>query len=585
MTDGDLIMRNISLLLLPILLGLFFPNAILFRQGYIFQTDFASANASTIDKQDAESNWGRRIAQVPSESIQTKDTFWLPARKLTQDQLFLLHRIEQALAEPDPNRIRAVRGQLLLHVLTLERFLERYYPFPESVCGAGMTGRFPGATLSGPSGFSNSLDEQQGQVYCYLYGSLQKTAQLLPELNRRWQTLSEIAEVRRLPLPPGEKVPNRLLPGVYTFERPDLNEPAKPLFAPAPELPLEEPPVIGRTVKSLLAGYRPPHQPAIAPPREPTDLVEASKQLLERAKQFFPSWAEFVDPEALAQFQDNYTYALRPYDTQPYTQILEQPETGAARLLPANVYRISANELRNRLASTVLERHPFATLPSSSERPSQVPDSLQSRLAPPTVQRYPFAPFPKRAEEFQPSLAVQLEDDTFQIARLGLDYGFIADLGNIPLDKLDARLGLTRKSRFRPASLASPEIRQFFLDYQPPKQLEALQVDRRRFITGKVASFGLKEPLFSQAPVAIDRTYLLRAIQFNLPDAIASAQPLIKSDRRYLDLILDLQSSDMLVAFRPISRRADGSYTVLWKVLKQFPDPPIEDLERYIELR
>ena len=560
-------MRYFPLLLLPISLSVLARPAL----------------ASPDEQPDARQESSSQVSQIPSESLQTGDDFWLPAQKLTQDQIFLLHRIEQALAGHDPNRIRAVRGQLLLHVLTLERFLERRAPFPQAICGAGAPGTLPSATQVEASVFGTNLSPPQGQVYCYLQGSLQKLTPLLPALSDRLRMLSGLAEVKRLPLPPGENVPNEVLPGVYTFERPNLSKPAKPLSAPAPELPPEEPPVIGRRVKSLLAGYRPPPQPAIAPPEKPTALIQSSQALLAQAKQAFPSWAEFVDPKQLARFQDNYAYALRPYDTQRHSQFLQQPRTGAARLLPANVYRIPVNKLHNRLAPTVLERHPFATLPSLPKRPSQLPDSLQNRLAPPAVQRYPFAPFPKRTETFKPSLALQLEDDQFQIARLGLDYGFIADLGDIPLEKLDERLGLTRKSRFKPAPIASKEIRQFFLDYQPPDELEAIQVDRRRFLSGKVAQLGLSEPLFSQAPVVIDRTYLVRSIQFNLPDAIASNQLLPKNDRRYIDLIIEMQSSDMLVAFRPVSRRADGSYTVLWKVLKQFPDPPIQDLERYLE--
>jgi hypothetical protein len=39
------------------------------------------------------------------------------------------------------------------------------------------------------------------------------------------------------------------------------------------------------------------------------------------------------------------------------------------------------------------------------------------------------------------------------------------------------------------------------------------------------------------------------------------------------------------VAFRPVNRRPDGSYTVLWRVLNQFPDPQIEDLEKYVNLQ
>ena len=525
------------------------------------------------------------LAQLPSQSVQTRDDFWLPAQKLTQDQIYLLHRIEQALEDPNPNRIRAVRGQLLLHVLTLERFLEKRYPLPDAICRAGAPPTLPQMGAPEVNPFGTPLTEAQSEAYCYLYASLQRISPMLPVLNERLQMLAGIAEVRRVPLPTGEWVPHRVLPGIATFEKPNLRAPASPLFAPAPDLPVEEPPVIGRETKSLLAGYRPPSQPAIAPPERASKSLKIAKDLLKKAQDAFPTWAEFVNPDELIEHRDTENYALRPRDVQGYGTFLANANTGAARLMPASAYRVSANTLRNRLAPTVAERYPFAALPSGSSRPSRLPDSLENRLAPPAIQRYPFAPFPEREDEFAPRLAIQLEDGQFQVAQLGLDYGFMVDLGDVPLEKLDETLGLPKRPRLKPEPLASRSLRQFFLDYRPPQELEALQVDRRRFFTGKVNALSLTEPLYSEAPAEVNRTYLVRLIQFNLPDAIADDRPLLKTDRRYVPLILDMQSSDTLVAFRPVRRRADGSYTVLWKVLAEFPDPQIEDLQDYVRYR
>jgi hypothetical protein len=72
--------------------------------------------------------------------------------------------------------------------------------------------------------------------------------------------------------------------------------------------------------------------------------------------------------------------------------------------------------------------------------------------------------------------------------------------------------------------------------------------------------------------------------QFQLPEVILRGESISRAQRRKLDQILMTPSSDVLVAFRPVNQRFDGSYTVLWRLLNQFPDPQIADLEDYLEL-
>jgi len=33
----------------------------------------------------------------------------------------------------------------------------------------------------------------------------------------------------------------------------------------------------------------------------------------------------------------------------------------------------------------------------------------------------------------------------------------------------------------------------------------------------------------------------------------------------------------MIIAFRPVRRRSDGSYTILWRVLNELPSPQIQN--------
>lgn len=44
-----------------------------------------------------------------------------------------------------------------------------------------------------------------------------------------------------------------------------------------------------------------------------------------------------------------------------------------------------------------------------------------------------------------------------------------------------------------------------------------------------------------------------------------------------------MHARDIILAFRPVRQRSDGSYTVLWKVLNQLKEPQIEDLEEYLK--
>lgn len=62
---------------------------------------------------------------------------------------------------------------------------------------------------------------------------------------------------------------------------------------------------------------------------------------------------------------------------------------------------------------------------------------------------------------------------------------------------------------------------------------------------------------------------MVRSLQFQLPEAM------LKSQTMSPEQLQNIPSSDMIVAFRPVRRRPDGSYTVLWRVLNQLPTPKI----------
>ena len=89
--------------------------------------------------------------------------------------------------------------------------------------------------------------------------------------------------------------------------------------------------------------------------------------------------------------------------------------------------------------------------------------------------------------------------------------------------------------------------------------------------------------ILADASSELNRTYLVRSLQFQLPQFIVTGQPISKSQRRHLDQLEQMHSSDIIFAFRTVRRRSDGSYTVLWRILNQLPAPQIEDLENYLK--
>uniref|UniRef100_A0ACD5GZR8 Uncharacterized protein n=1 Tax=Desertifilum tharense IPPAS B-1220 TaxID=1781255 RepID=A0ACD5GZR8_9CYAN len=97
-----------------------------------------------------------------------------------------------------------------------------------------------------------------------------------------------------------------------------------------------------------------------------------------------------------------------------------------------------------------------------------------------------------------------------------------------------------------------------------------------------MGELGLTQTLQSQVPIVLNQTYVMRLIQFELPEILLTGQRIDPRDRRNLDRILNTPSSDLLVAFRPVSQGRDGTYTAIWRILAPFPDPQITNLEAYV---
>lgn len=434
---------------------------------------------------------------MPSDQSSQSTNFWQPAEQLVQEQIYLVSRLEKAIASADPDFLRGVRSQLFLHTSAVDRFLRSYYASPVNLC------RIVSLRNSTNLPPFVSLTPEQLQLYCYLYISTNNLETLKPIINGRLVRLGDVQ-----PISPPQITP----------------------------LPSPEPPLIGREAKQPIEGYLPPVLPAIAISIEATTPLLTTRRLLSQATALFPPPTRFNFPNQ--QTED--PYDISEAINQLYNPFLALSNTGIARILPAEFYRQDAKELRSRLLASRSERFPYPPLAETGV--------------------------------FLPRLEIQLDKNQFQIVQQGLNYGFIEDLGDVPIENLDANL----------LNVAEP-TKEFFLKYQPPDRLEALQIDRRLFITGKIADVCCIK-LFAQSPAVLNHTYLVRTVQFQLPEIVLNNERINRRQRRNLELLLTTPSSDLLIAFRPISRNPDGSYTVLWRILNRFPDPQITDLANYVIL-
>ncbi len=458
----------------------------------------------------------------------TSESFYTLASRLVQQQINLIARIEQALTAPDANQMRSVRGQLTIHVKSVESFLKRQHKSPLTWCS-------PSTGFSGNvSLLTKRLTESHVKIYCSLYTSSQELLKIAPFLDQLLSRRGELALVRELPLVTGERQSDPVL-AIAPLQRPHLSEPAIPFAYQEPNVPSSPVPIIGRTAKTAIADYVPPLQPAIAPPQSVLSNLTAAKKLLTIAKLAFPPDTQFTDPQENVAILDRFAYNIDPQEPQIYAKFLQLPHTGIFRVLPYSAYLRPLNTLQNRLQASVSQRYPFPSLDITKG-------------------------------SFNPSLALQMVGDRFGLVHFGVDYGFMVDLGNVPLDKLDGKL-----------TDVAPLTRDFFLNYQPPVQLDALQVERRRFLTGKDQNWHLNQIILADAQAELNHTYLVRSLQFQLPEQILSNIPLTQQKGEYLEQLKQIHSSDIILAFQAVRRRADGSYTIIWRVLNQLPDPQIQE--------
>ena len=183
--------------------------------------------------------------------------------------------------------------------------------------------------------------------------------------------------------------------------------------------------------------------------------------------------------------------APAPADQTRYAEFLAQPYTGLVRLLPRETWD---NKLSTRGGGA-------------------------------------YYSFTRLTHEYGYGSDISLEQGQFGVGFAGADFGFLVNLGDVPLETV---------------SLESEAVRPL-AEFQTPSLEKGAREQQRR------ASEGFKEG---------ERTYRGRLTEV--------------AERTYVLRSVNYERSDVLVAFRVVREDDDGSVVLLWKMLKKYPKPTLE---------
>ncbi|HJQ22751.1 MAG TPA: hypothetical protein VKA60_02470 [Blastocatellia bacterium] len=133
--------------------------------------------------------------------------------------------------------------------------------------------------------------------------------------------------------------------------------------------------------------------------------------------------------------------------------------------------------------------------------------------------------------EYDNGSDIELQQNELSVGFAGANWGYLAKLGDVPLETV----GL---DHFAVQFLATLEV--------PSRELGAREQQRLSGsgVTVNAARYARR------GPALVNTTYVLRSINYH--------------------------TSDVLVAFRIVRQDADGSMTLLWKKLKEFPQPALK---------
>lgn len=139
--------------------------------------------------------------------------------------------------------------------------------------------------------------------------------------------------------------------------------------------------------------------------------------------------------------------------------------------------------------------------------------------------------FTRQVHEYGSGSDISLEQGIFGVGFAGADFGFIVQLGDVPLEQV---------------TLDTEPVRFLLAFAAPNAEPKAREQQHRSGVGFRHGELAYK----SRQPALPNNTYLLRSINY--------------------------ETSDVLVAFRVVRRDEDGSMILLWKMLNKFPTPRLE---------
>ena len=185
-------------------------------------------------------------------------------------------------------------------------------------------------------------------------------------------------------------------------------------------------------------------------------------------------------------------------DRELYAAFLRQPNTGLIRLLPRDKFDSETYKQNNK---TIVMRGGGS-----------------------------YYSFTRLTHEYGFGSDIELDQGFFMVGFAGADYGFMTNLGNVPIESVG--------SETRAVAI--------FDAYKTPRQE---QLARKEFLRVREGANFEGVPVTNRLAVYSDSTYLLRSINY--------------------------RTSDVLVVFRVVRIDSDGSTTIVWKLLKNYGKPEL----------
>lgn len=270
-------------------------------------------------------------------------------------------------------------------------------------------------------------------------------------------------------------------------------------------------------------------RPAIAPLPATIQAIATQKTALLALNRNFSDGLQLLDSDLFATTTARFHYVPVADEYEWHAEFLAQPNTGISRLMPRAAY--AEDDTASRLQLSLKEQFPFPNLGETKPLPN---------------------------------LPLLYENNEITFIPEDFNLGLIADLGAIDFSELDI--------------LDNP-----ITQYNSPITFAGLQEEQRRLLFQKDGRSPHSTPLHS-APLQLNHTYLVRLIQYDFAAEILTGEPLPRHRLKELNLLLEPNSYDVLIAIKPVKEWLDGGYTLLWQVVDQSAAPELIDLADYIAI-